>query len=547
MNTVEELLTSKIPPHSLEAERAVLGAIMLERESLPKAVELLRPQDFYKEGHRQIFATMVSLFERSDPVDLLILTEELRRRGELEEIGGAVALVTMVEEAATAVHLDTYAKIIHEKAVLRELIRVSSEIIGESYQPRAEASTLVEHALNRLGSLSVNGQNGSMLVRLSGVEPENVSWLWPGRIPRGKLSLFIGDPGLGKSFTLLDVAARISNGQLWPDRGEAPVGNIVLLTAEDGLADTVRPRFDRLGGDPRAVSVLRAIKHDGAERPFSLTRDLPALEAAITGTGAVLVVVDPLSAFLGGTDSYKDSEVRGVLAPLAGLAERHGVAVVSILHMSKDAQRRALYRAQGSIAFVAAARSVFAVAEDPEESGRRFLVPVKVNLAPLPPTLAFRITADGPQWEPNPVEIDAETALGGLGISEDRTERCDAERFLRELLENGEVAAAEVFKAAKANGIAERTLKRAKQRLEVRVRHAGQPGQQGAWFWSLPKGATHSPKSATPQEVAPFGEDIEEKAESVPTSSKSATLQGVAPFDGNSGLLRQRQGDWEEV
>ena len=102
MATLTDLLTSKIPPHSLEAERAVLGAILLERDSLPKAIELLKPADFYKEGHRKIFDATLALFERNEPVDLLTVSEELKRRAELEEVGGAAALAGLVEEATTA-------------------------------------------------------------------------------------------------------------------------------------------------------------------------------------------------------------------------------------------------------------------------------------------------------------------------------------------------------------------------------------------------------------------------------------------------------------
>src|SRR4029077_6770104 len=98
--TLTDLLTSKIPPHSLEAERAVLGAVLLERESLPKAIELLKPSDFYKEGHRKIFAPRMGLLELNEPVDLLTVSEELRRRGELEEAGGPAALAGLVDEAA---------------------------------------------------------------------------------------------------------------------------------------------------------------------------------------------------------------------------------------------------------------------------------------------------------------------------------------------------------------------------------------------------------------------------------------------------------------
>ena len=146
MATLEDLLTSKIPPHSLEAERAVLGAILLERESLPKAVELLRPSDFYKEGHRKIFDTMIALFERNDPVDLLTLSEELRRRNALDDVGGPAALAALVEEAATSAHLLAYGGIVREKALLRDLIRIATEIIGQSFAAADDVEKLLDDA-----------------------------------------------------------------------------------------------------------------------------------------------------------------------------------------------------------------------------------------------------------------------------------------------------------------------------------------------------------------------------------------------------------------
>ena len=146
MATLAELLSSRIPPHSLEAERAVLGALLLERESLPRAIEVLRASDFYKEGHRQIFSSMVALFERNEPVDLLTLAEELRRRNTLEEVGGAAALASLVEEAATAAHVVSYANIVREKALLRDLIRSATEIIGQSYEQRDDVDALLDQA-----------------------------------------------------------------------------------------------------------------------------------------------------------------------------------------------------------------------------------------------------------------------------------------------------------------------------------------------------------------------------------------------------------------
>ncbi len=145
-HTLPELLAAKVPPHSLEAERAVLGAILLEAESLPKAVEVLAPEHFYHSGHRKMFSAMVSLFERGEPVDALTLQEELRRRDALEELGGAVVIATMVEEAATAAHLPAYAEIVRKKAILRELIGISHQIIQQSFEAQEDVDTLLDHA-----------------------------------------------------------------------------------------------------------------------------------------------------------------------------------------------------------------------------------------------------------------------------------------------------------------------------------------------------------------------------------------------------------------
>jgi len=159
--TLADLLTSKIPPHSLEAERAVLGGMLLDRESLPRAVELLKPADFYKEGHRKIFDSMLALFERNEPVDLLTISEELRRRSELEEVGGPATLGALVEEAATAAHLLSYGGIVREKAVLRDLIRIATEIIGKSYEGRDDVEKVLDDAERLIFQISERRMQGT--------------------------------------------------------------------------------------------------------------------------------------------------------------------------------------------------------------------------------------------------------------------------------------------------------------------------------------------------------------------------------------------------
>lgn len=331
--------------------------------------------------------------------------------------------------------------------------------------------------------------DGPILLQLSTVEPEAVEWMWPLRIARGKLALVIGDPGSGKSHVTIDMVARTTRGTPWPDGGWPHEGPAIILAAEDGIADTVRPRIDKQGGDPTQVYVLQAVRLEGQECPFNLERDLAALERAVMETGARLIVIDPISSYLGERDSYKDSEIRGILTPLAMLADRLGVAIVGILHLTKAAQRKLLLRAQGSIAFVAQARIVLVVGEDPEQPGRRYLAAVKNNLGSMAATLAFRLTDAGVVWDPAPIDGTADTLLAQdeAATRTERRERDDAATFLRDLLSAGPVASKQIEADAKANGIAQRTLWRAKLALKiVAERSQTSSGNTGPWYWRLP-------------------------------------------------------------
>jgi hypothetical protein len=164
------------------------------------------------------------------------------------------------------------------------------------------------------------------ILLLSGVEPEEVEWLWKRWLALRKLALMDGDPGLGKSATTLDIAARVSAGKVFPDGAECEPAGVVLLSGEDGLRDTIRPRLDAAGADPSRILALATVPDEnGHDKLLSIPEDIPLIEKGIERVGARLVVVDPLMAFLSGdTNSHRDQDVRRALAPLAGLAERTG-------------------------------------------------------------------------------------------------------------------------------------------------------------------------------------------------------------------------------
>src|SRR5262245_60559671 len=276
----------------------------------------------------------------------------------------------------------------------------------------------------------LGGGHGLVVRCASDVEPKPIDWIWRGRIARGKHTANAGEPGTGKSTLTCEIIAAVTTGGEWPcGEGRAPVGNVVILSAEDDAEHTLVPRLMAADADLGRVHIIEAVRSDDGKgvRSFNLQADIVRLEKLITEIGDVaLVVIDPISSYMGKTDSHKNSEVRGVLEPVSKMAERTGAAVLSITHFSKAGSAngaKALHRFIGSIAFTAAARFAFAVMHDPDDENRRFFLHVKNNLAAPPQGLAFHleqrivgkpdkgIVASFVIWDAKPVSITANEAL----------------------------------------------------------------------------------------------------------------------------------------
>jgi len=332
-----------------------------------------------------------------------------------------------------------------------------------------------------------HAESDGPLVLLSEVTPEDVSWLWPGKIPLGKLSILEGDPDTGKTTVALDIAARLSSGRSMPCEGvAAPPAGVVIITAEDGLADTIRPRLEAAGADLQRIAAFRL-----DSLPDLTASGLAAIEAAIRRVDARLVIVDPLVAFLPDqADSKTDHRIRRVLTPLAGLAERTGVAVLALRHLNKSDGNNPKYRGGGSIGFTAAARSVMLAGVDPGEEARRVLARVKGNLAPPWPSISYELEAgDGAvrvvwgaqvEWSAADV-LRSPTRDAGDGPA-DRHAVDDASDFLTEVLNAGWRSSKQIKKEAGQAGIAWRTVERAKTKLgqAVKAKRYG-----GDWGWEL--------------------------------------------------------------
>ena len=405
------------------------------------------------------------------------------------------------------------------------MLSIPEESRDERWRARyAEIPRLVSSAGEKRHEARTNGHApgsapGLMTKRGSSVTMERIDWLWPGRIARGKHTGFGGEPGIGKSQLLLWTAARISTGGAWPcGEGTAPKGSVVLLSSEDGVEDTILPRFKAAGGDPEKLHIITAVKDDKGIRTFNLQADLAQLEAKIQEIGDVaLAIIDPISSYMGkGADSHKNTETRGVIEPLSEMGARMRVAILSNTHFSKagaSSKSRALHRFIGSIAFVGAPRAMFAVVEDSEDKTRRLLLHAKNNIAPAAQGLAYTLEqalagyiGDPPEplyasrvvWDAAPVSKTADQALAeheahlrGEARGRPAPERSEAEAFLRELLASGPQTAKDVTKAAREAGISDKPLRQARERLCDSSPKRSKDGKViTAFMWSLKEGDT---------------------------------------------------------
>jgi hypothetical protein len=324
------------------------------------------------------------------------------------------------------------------------------------------------------------------LVRLSDVKARAVDWLWEPFIPYSMLSMLSGDPGTAKSFIALSLCADLSRGKLRDGRSVAPA-NCLYLTIENPLAESIRPRFDLLGGDPSRFYALAGsvFAANGEEQRSSVTlSDIPILDAAIAETKARLIVVDPIQSYLGqNIDLHRSNETRPVLDGLSKLAEAHGCAVLILRHLSKQSGGKAITRGLGSIDLSGAVRSELLAGQLPDDPEVRALVHIKSNVGRMGPTLGFSIDGEGRFSWTGESQITASELLA----APDGTERSTVERakeWLTELLKSGSMDQATIRHMAEDEGFKTMTLRRAKDALNIRSRKSG---MGGGWTWELPQ------------------------------------------------------------
>ena len=306
----------------------------------------------------------------------------------------------------------------------------------------------------------------------SSVRQRSVEWLWYPYIPYGKLTVLQGDPGEGKSTFMLHIAALLSRGREMPDGYQVPEPQqVVYQTAEDNLADTVKPRLIAANADCNRIAYI-------VDEEVPLTIDDSRIELIIQSTHARLFILDPLQAYLSSdADMFYAGRIRQLLKRLADIGAKYNCAIVLIGHMNKASGEKNLYRGLGSIDIAAIARSVLMIARDKDDPAIRYMFPIKSSLAPEGTSIAFSFDANkGLKWIGN-CNINS---VHLAGTESNDTKKSLAKKIIRDHLDLRDIHSVETINRLKEMGISDRTIQTAKKELGVFTYR-----KDGIWIWHL--------------------------------------------------------------
>ncbi len=387
------------------------------------------------------------------------------------------------------------------------LVRVARSAYSNGQSAPGSSNPALE--FEDVGQLSLSGaaQNTGLsyeAVCLDDVEEKPIEWLWSERLALGKIVSLSGEPKRGKSQISCAFAAATTTGEGWPDGFKSDPGSVILVTCEDDDSDTIKPRMLAAGANPNKIhlykwTVDKSEKGRATRKHFDVGKHIDNLKKIVTDIGDVrLIIIDPISAYLGKADGHKTGDVRGALGPLQTLAAEFRIAVLLIMHLNKNTnEKSALNRVGMSGAFTAVSRGNYIVVTNPlDPSGEEsLLLPIGANIGKHNKT-GFSYRIEGVQrpggvetskvvFNKDPVRMSADEALNP---PENRSNRApalmEACEFLSEILAEGPVDQMQIAEAADGQGISHATLRRAKKHLNLEKQRT--KGETPRWQWRLP-------------------------------------------------------------
>jgi hypothetical protein len=327
--------------------------------------------------------------------------------------------------------------------------------------------------------------------RIDQFERRDLEWLWWPFLPLGMITLMVGDKAVGKSSVALDIAARISTGAAWPRFGDdkkerAPHGSVILLCKENDISRIIRPRLEAAGADIGRIYTLGYAVPDDPDLLDPLERldtTVNELQRLVEEIGDVkLIVVDPLTDYLGKIDMNSDSAVRTLLTPLGRLASRYDLAILNILHVNKKVDLPGRYRALGSVGFRNVAQSTVVVAKNDKVPGERLMIQDAANLVAETRAVSFSMVTRGHyhrvDWGSDWEEADIDEIMA----DKRKSKKGEAGNLLQQWLADGALPVDELRQRAKKHGIGWRTMQDAGQEVGV---HSYKEGVTGRWWWRL--------------------------------------------------------------
>lgn len=501
-------------PANIEREKSLLAAILLGSTAgaadnvADEALPMIDGGLFYDDKHRTILTAIKTVWARGYGVDASLVFDELVSMDKAGEVGGATYLTNICNSAAGMGSMGNwrgYLRELHEQAFRRrydELLLTARvhNIEGRDAQ-RDKALTELE-AVRAEAAAMAEGQEALRykpeLVRLADVDPEEVFWLWRPYIPAKKVTILAGPAGVGKTFLSLAIATAVSSGKPLPNQDGAvtdipPQGNVIILSDEDDLADTIRPRLDAMGANVNNIYSCRAkLDIQTRKRQAISLLDVDVLRKLIHDTGAKLVIVDHVHGFIGGNvDVNSATAVRPVLRDIGDLAKECDCSFLLVMHPSKGAKDTALERLHGSIAFGATVRSVIMLGQDKNDPDIKTAVQIKLNVAKRGRAFLFTVNNGVFEWAGVSDATASEILEPDAVREERRTKVQEAIEWLQERLgDGGKHNGEELQTEAERSDIARMTLRRAAKELGVVIER--QKGAGGRWYWSLPKASQRS-------------------------------------------------------
>jgi len=334
-----------------------------------------------------------------------------------------------------------------------------------------------------------------MYRKISDIEPKPINWLWEDYMAKGTITLITGEPELGKSQITLNIAAIVTTGGTWPDnrKKQCKVGNVILISAEDSLEHTIRTRLEANSANMDKIYHLDGIgDYNSGNKLFNLKSNLNELETMINEiNGVSMIVIDPLSAFIAGVDSYKNTDVRSMLAPLSKLAEEFDIAIVGVEHPPKSSNGKAINQVGGSKAFIAAARSAYLVSKDPQDGKRSLFLRIKNNLTSHSVGISYRLEEviletgkiSKVVWGDEPVKITADEVLAYYNRTEFQHGKESLTEWLQEELADGPKKVKDVMEEAQRQGIGKKQLRNLRKGLGI---ESNKTSFKGGYEMSLP-------------------------------------------------------------